>query len=154
MLSAPEIFSEILQLSKNTIGSLVRLSHCATSYESYFTGTELDNTFITPQLFLSFMERFRLEHQDNRRTQRRQLELSWAVSGMHLLSTVYELGGGLQRGELRVTVDLWWSLLCSPWPPAFPGPRRPVHATSLHRFWSFCNQANRIHTCEQVCIHS
>lgn len=88
-------------------------------------------------------------NQDKIRTRRRQLEISWAISGMHLLSTVYELGSGLQRGELRVTVDLWGSLLCSPRPPAFPGPGRPVHAARLHRLRSFCDWGQ-----EQVTHHN
>lgn len=32
----------------NIIGRLVWLSYWATSYESYFTGIELENTFTTP----------------------------------------------------------------------------------------------------------
>lgn len=67
-------------IKDNIIGSLIWLSHWATSYESYFTGTELENTLTASYLFLSSMERLRLKRQDKVTTQRRQLEMSLGES--------------------------------------------------------------------------
>lgn len=56
-----------------------------------------------------------------------------AAAAGHSPAAVAELGGGLQRGELSVAVDLGRALLRSPGPAALPGAGRPVHASARHR---------------------